>query len=156
MNLGADLKRARLQAAHFEAEVFAKNQALSSLEGRLEGAKAMRTMGNNVEQGSSSNANEKDEIQYLRELLQSKEIDSKNIQTELEKTIQEVRNEAMFLQQKIESISEEKAIIEKEVEESRSLINDRDEQIIEVQRMVLKHKKRAHELERKQQHKVST
>ena len=155
--LGTDLRRARLQAAQFEAEVFAKNQTLASLEGRLEGAKAVREVSNSTGEDGTSTGNQqaeidslKNETQSLNEQMNATKKDSKNPR-DLERTIQEVRNEAMFLQQKIESLSKEKAIIEQEVEKSRSLINDRDEQIVEVQHMVLKHKKRALELERKLQ-----
>jgi chromosome segregation ATPase len=156
-NLGADLKRARLQAAQFEAEVFAKNQTLASLEGRLEGAKEMREVGKNFEPDGEINTEKArsdvvllgKKIEYLHERLQSKEIDSKKIREELETTIQKVRNEAMFLQQKIESLSEEKAMVEKEVETSRTVINDRDQQIVEIQQILLKHKRRAHDLESK-------
>jgi chromosome segregation ATPase len=159
-NTGADLRKARLQVAQCEAEVFVKNQNLASLEGRLEGAKEIRDAGKNIQQGDINNIESEradliaseNEIECLREQLQSTETDSKKVQVALERTIQEARNESTLLRQKIESLSEEKCIIEKEVEESRSVMNGRDEQIIEVQEMVLKHEKRAHDLERKLQY----
>ena len=152
--IGAELRKARLQVAQCEAEVFAKNQTLASLEGRLEGAKEIFKQDDtkNIESERADLIASENEIECLREQLQSTETDSKKIQTELERTIQEVRNEAMLLQQKIESLSEEKCIIEKEVGESRSVVDGRDEQIIEAQQMILKHEKRAHELERKLQY----
>ena len=158
-SLGADLRRARLQAAQFEAEVFAKNQTLASLEGQLEGAKAVQKLSSASDSESQIQSEKsqteghlpESETESLRERLQSTENDSKQIRNELERTIQEVRNEAMFLQKKIVLLTEEKATIEEEVEKSRSLINDRDEQIVQVQHMILKHKKRALDLERKLQ-----
>jgi chromosome segregation ATPase len=41
-DLGTELRKARIEVAQFEAEVFAKDQNLASLEGRLEGAQETR------------------------------------------------------------------------------------------------------------------
>ena len=114
-SLGADLRKARLEAAQFEAEVYAKNQTLASLEGRMDGAKAIREKecAVNSAKGPSDTDMLEKKIEVLHDHLQSTENDSTQYHAELEMTIQAVRNEAMFMQRKIDSLSEEKLSIEK-------------------------------------------
>jgi len=159
-SLGAELRKVRIEVTQFEAEVFAKNQKLASLEGRLEGATEIRDFDERFKQDYSIDIkcgrevdpmSLKDEVDCLRNQLRSQKMDSEKLNTELECTIQAGQSKAMLLQQKIASISEEKSLMEQEVDGSQNPINNRDEQIVEMQQMLLKHKERAAELGRNPQ-----
>ena len=130
-DLGAELRKARVEVSQFESEMFAKDQKIASIEGQLEGAKDTRDSIEGIEKDCSievKNVREEDSVQ-LKDDASS--------------------NEVVLLQQKIQSLSEEKISIEQEVKGSRSLINDRDKQILEIRKMLLTHTERANELSQK-------
>lgn len=191
--LSSSLRTARIEVAHLEAEVYARDQSLAALEGRLETAKETAeiekqylTTGKGSRSMKASSGwtpehveeiisvddyRDPDQPRYLSDVCSSSEVRDASFQEndmsllslqvramgidqsekdrmELEQRIEEVQTEVLLLQQEIESLTEARSDLESELNASRSLINDRDEQIVSLQHALLGRKKRENELER--------
>ena len=123
-DLGTELREARIEVAQFEAEVFAKDQNLASLEGRLEGAQETRDTEENINKEKSMIVEDEIDSTTTNEIEDHKEnlsdCDSVTSRNDIQ-SLQQLHSPMTKLEERIRMLDKE--LSEAQISRSESVAN---------------------------------